>query len=76
MTRCSAKFCLKSIHRIHELFGFNYRMAKCPNTNNLIESFNSHIQGRLKSIKGFEKYHVSATMAECVDDTKKDKAIY
>lgn len=42
--------------RIHELFGFNYRMAKCPNTNNLIESFNSHIQGRLKSIKGFEKY--------------------
>lgn len=42
--------------RFRELFAFNYRMQKCPNTNNLIESFNSHLQARLKSIKGFEKY--------------------
>lgn len=27
-----------------------------PRTNNLIESFNSHLQGRLKTIKGFESF--------------------
>ena len=42
--------------RTPELFAFSWRTNNCPNTNNLIESFNSHIQGRLKSIKGFEKY--------------------
>ena len=28
-----------------------------PRTNNLIESFNSHLQGRLKTIKGFQSFH-------------------
>lgn len=28
-----------------------------PTTTNLIESFNSHLQGRLKTIKGFETFH-------------------
>ena len=28
-----------------------------PRTNNLIESFNSHLQGRLKTIKGFESFN-------------------
>ena len=42
--------------RMPELFAFSYKQNNCPNTNNLIESFNSHLQGRLKSIKGFEKF--------------------
>ena len=29
---------------------------RIPRTNNLIESFNSHLQGRLKTIKGFETF--------------------
>lgn len=28
----------------------------CPNSTNLIELYNSHLQGRLKSIKGFESF--------------------
>lgn len=28
-----------------------------PTTTNLIESYNSHLQGRLKTIKGFETFH-------------------
>ncbi len=32
-----------------------------PQTTNLIESFNSHIQGRLETIKGFESFeHANA----------------
>ena len=40
-----------------ELFAYNFKMDHCPNTNNLIESFNSHMQARLKSIKGFQSFH-------------------
>lgn len=37
---------------------FNYQTINyCPRTNNIIESFNSHLQGRLKSIKGFKSFH-------------------
>lgn len=32
-------------------------IPRCPQTNNLIESFNSHLQGRLKTIKGFQSFH-------------------
>jgi transposase-like protein len=32
-------------------------LRKVPLTTNLIESFNSHLQARLKSIKGFENFH-------------------
>lgn len=32
------------------------KMSHVPRTNNLIESFNSHLQGRLKTIKGFESF--------------------
>lgn len=38
------------------LFAFSFRMNQCPHTNNLIESFNSHLQGRLKTIKGFQSF--------------------
>jgi len=32
------------------------RQRNTPQTSNLIESFNSHLQGRLKTIKGFESF--------------------
>lgn len=42
-------------HRERELF--NYLQVKnCPNNTNLIELYNSHLKGRLKSIKGFQSF--------------------
>jgi len=38
------------------LFAFTYRKNKCPNSTNLIECYNSHLQGRLKTIKGFQTF--------------------
>jgi transposase-like protein len=32
------------------------KMPNVPRTTNLIESFNSHLEGRLKTIKGFESF--------------------
>lgn len=32
------------------------KLKNTPRTTNLIESFNSHLQGRLKTIKGFENF--------------------
>lgn len=32
------------------------KLPNLPRTNNLIESFNSHLEGRLKTIKGFESF--------------------
>jgi transposase-like protein len=34
--------------------------VKCPRTNNLIEAYNSHLQGRLASVKGFERVSSAA----------------
>ena len=31
-------------------------IPNCPNTTNIIESYNSHLQGRLKTIKGFQGF--------------------
>ncbi len=42
--------------RREELFCYQ-TTARCPKTNNIIESFNSHLQGRLKTIKGFQSFH-------------------
>lgn len=42
-------------YRQQELF--NYLQIKyCPNNTNLIELYNSHMQARLKSIKGFQNF--------------------
>jgi len=30
------------------------KVTQTPKTNNLIESYNSHLQGRVRNIKGFE----------------------
>ena len=38
-----------------ELFAFQY-LKDCPNTTNLIEVYNSHLEGRLKTIKGFQSF--------------------
>jgi len=39
----------------HLLFGYQY-LKGTPTTTNLIESLNSHLQGRLETIKGFESF--------------------
>lgn len=44
------------LKRYDELFAYSYRINKCPNTNNLIESYNSHLNGRLKTVKGFNSF--------------------
>jgi len=47
---------LKDINRRKEDL-FNYLHIKnAPSTTNLIESYNSHLQGRLKTIKGFQSF--------------------
>lgn len=42
--------------RYDELFCYE-NIPHCPKTNNIIESFNSHLNARLKSIKGFQSFH-------------------
>lgn len=37
------------------------KIPNVPRTNNLIESFNSHLEGRLKTIKGFESFRSTDT---------------
>jgi len=41
--------------RKEELFAYQ-RIRHCPNTNNIIEAYNSHLNGRLKTIKGFNSF--------------------
>jgi transposase-like protein len=41
--------------RREDLFAF-LEIPDCPNTTNIIESYNSHLNGRLKTIKGFESF--------------------
>jgi hypothetical protein len=41
--------------RSDELFAYK-TIKGCPSTNNIIESYNSHLNGRLKTIKGFQSY--------------------
>ncbi|HBY73925.1 MAG TPA: hypothetical protein DEG44_04525 [Candidatus Kerfeldbacteria bacterium] len=48
---------LVDIHtRQTELFQYQ-SIPWCPRTNNIIESFNSHLNARLKSIKKFQSFH-------------------
>lgn len=41
--------------RKDELFAYQ-DIPNCPRTTNLIEAYNSHLQGRLKTIKGFKSF--------------------
>lgn len=49
------KVMLDIAKRSPELLGY-LKLPHTPRTTNLIESFNSHLQGRLKTIKGFESF--------------------
>lgn len=56
---------LKSIldeihHRRHELFAY-LAIQGCPNNTNLIELYNSHLNARVKSIKGFKSFEAADT---------------
>lgn len=41
--------------RSHQLNGY-VQVPRTPRTNNLIECYNSHLEGRLKTIKGFKSF--------------------
>jgi len=43
------------IRREKELFAFK-KIKNFPATNNIIESYNSHLNGHLKTIKNFDSY--------------------
>lgn len=51
----AVKVMLDISRRSKELLGYQ-DVPTIPRTNNLIESFNSHLEGRLKTIKGFESF--------------------
>jgi len=42
-------------NRSQDLFAFR-QIQDCPNSTNMIEAYNSHLQGRLKTIKGFQGF--------------------
>lgn len=46
--------------RMDMLCGY-MKLKGVPRTNNLIESMNSHLEGRLKTIKGFQSFHSANT---------------
>lgn len=46
-------------HHYGELFAFEGFSDHVPHSNNLIEAFNSHLNGRLKTIKGFESWETA-----------------
>mgnify|MGYP001570123610 CR=1 FL=1 len=41
--------------RKDDLFAFQ-KVQDCPKSTNMIEAYNSHLQGRLKTIKGFQSF--------------------
>ncbi len=49
------KVMLDIARRSPDLLAYS-KLPNVPRTNNLIESLNSHLQGRLKTIKGFESF--------------------
>ena len=54
------KVMLDIARRSPDLLGY-LKLKNTPRTTNLIESFNSHLQGRLKTIKGFESFKNAQT---------------
>lgn len=47
-------------NRREDLFAFR-QIPDCPSSTNLIEAYNSHLQGRLKTIKGFQGFDSART---------------
>jgi transposase-like protein len=54
------KVMLDIARRSPDLLAYS-KLPNVPRTNNLIESFNSHLEGRLKTIKGFESFKTANT---------------
>lgn len=50
---------LRDIDLNTEVLTTYLRFKKCPNTTNLIECFNKHLAGRLKTIDGFKSYETA-----------------
>ena len=48
------------IHSRQDDFFNCHKVPNCPNNTNLIELFNSHLNGRLKTIKGFTSFQSAA----------------
>lgn len=48
--------CDDIVDKYSKLFIYE-RIPHCPHSNNIIEAFNSHLNGRLKTIKGFSSFH-------------------
>lgn len=49
--------CLISLWHKTDKLTNHLKIGQCPKTNNLIESYNSQLEGRLKTIQGFESFH-------------------
>ena len=45
------------VHEQEEELFLYQSIQNCPATNNIIESFNSHLKGRLKTTKGVQTFH-------------------
>lgn len=54
----AVKYLLKINEYTQELTASAY-VRKAPRTTNIIESYNSHLEGRLKTIKGFEGFYTA-----------------
>ncbi|MEK7142565.1 MAG: transposase [Patescibacteria group bacterium] len=48
------------IHSRQDEFFAYHKVTNCPNNTNLIELFNSHLNGRLETIKGFTSFKSAA----------------
>lgn len=60
--------------RSAELFAYT-RIPHCPKNSNLIELYNSHLNGRLKTIKGFKSFHNAARWLNAYVVRRRTKAL-
>jgi len=47
---------MREVHFRKDVLFSHQTIENCPSTNNIIEGYNSHLQGRLKTIKGFDSF--------------------
>ena len=79
------KHLLIEMDRRKEILNGHWFNKEVPQTNNLIEALNSHLEGRLKTIKGFESfehadlwlnaYFIHRRLTKFTDCTKKFKEL-
>jgi len=56
----SVQAIIAEIHARQDIFFAYHKVSGCPNNTNLIELFNSHLNARLESIKGFTSFQSAA----------------